>query len=89
MKLIDDVGFDQSFSFIFSKRPGTPAANLPDDTPDAIKHARLVRLQADDQRKRQGDLAGDDRQRAARARRRPEQEESERTDRPHREHALT
>jgi len=46
MKLIDDVGFDQSFSFIFSKRPGTPAANLPDDTSDAIKHARLERLQA-------------------------------------------
>ena len=43
MKLIDDVGFDQSFSFIFSKRPGTPAANLPDDTPDAVKHARLAR----------------------------------------------
>jgi tRNA-2-methylthio-N6-dimethylallyladenosine synthase len=46
MKLIDDIGFDQSFSFIFSKRPGTPAANLPDDTPDALKHARLMRLQA-------------------------------------------
>jgi len=46
MKLIDDVGFDQSFSFIYSKRPGTPAANLEDDTPDAVKHARLERLQA-------------------------------------------
>ena len=46
MKLIDDVGFDQSFSFIYSKRPGTPAANLPDDTPDDVKHARLERLQA-------------------------------------------
>jgi tRNA-2-methylthio-N6-dimethylallyladenosine synthase len=45
MKLIDDIGFDQSFSFIFSKRPGTPAANLPDDTPDAVKHTRLARLQ--------------------------------------------
>jgi len=45
MKLIDDVGFDQSFSFIFSKRPGTPAANLPDDTSDEVKHARLTRLQ--------------------------------------------
>src|SRR5512146_3208559 len=45
MKLIDDVGFDQSFSFIFSRRPGTPAANLPDDTPDPVKHARLARLQ--------------------------------------------
>src|SRR5499427_5439143 len=46
MKLIDDVGFDQSFSFIYSRRPGTPAANLSDDTPDAVKHERLARLQA-------------------------------------------
>jgi tRNA-2-methylthio-N6-dimethylallyladenosine synthase len=46
MKLIDDVGFDQSFSFIYSKRPGTPAASLADDTSDAVKHERLARLQA-------------------------------------------
>ncbi|HEX7128733.1 MAG TPA: tRNA (N6-isopentenyl adenosine(37)-C2)-methylthiotransferase MiaB [Rhodanobacteraceae bacterium] len=46
MKLIEDVGFDQSFSFIYSRRPGTPAASLHDDTPDAVKHARLERLQA-------------------------------------------
>ena len=46
MKLIEDIGFDQSFSFIYSKRPGTPAANLPDDTPDAVKKERLARLQA-------------------------------------------
>ena len=46
MKLIDDVGFDQSFSFIYSKRPGTPAANLADETPDAVKHERLARLQS-------------------------------------------
>ncbi len=46
MKLIEDVGFDQSFSFIYSKRPGTPAANLEDETPDALKHQRLERLQA-------------------------------------------
>ena len=46
MKLIDDIGFDQSFSFIYSKRPGTPAANLADETPDAVKHERLARLQA-------------------------------------------
>ncbi|MFC5438065.1 tRNA (N6-isopentenyl adenosine(37)-C2)-methylthiotransferase MiaB [Rhodanobacter umsongensis] len=45
MKLIDDIGFDQSFSFIFSSRPGTPAAGLADDTPAAEKHARLNRLQ--------------------------------------------
>ncbi len=46
MKLIDDVGFDASFSFIFSPRPGTPAANLPDDTPHAVKLKRLQHLQA-------------------------------------------
>ncbi|MCO5976880.1 tRNA (N6-isopentenyl adenosine(37)-C2)-methylthiotransferase MiaB [Ideonella oryzae] len=46
MKLIDDVGFDASFSFIFSARPGTPAAALPDDTPQEVKLARLQRLQA-------------------------------------------
>jgi tRNA-2-methylthio-N6-dimethylallyladenosine synthase len=46
MKLIEDVGFDQSFSFIYSKRPGTPAANLPDDTPAAVKSQRLKHLQS-------------------------------------------
>lgn len=46
MKLVEDVNFDNSFSFIFSKRPGTPAANLEDDTPHEVKLARLQRLQA-------------------------------------------
>ncbi len=46
MKLIDDVGFDASFSFIFSPRPGTPAANLADDTPHSVKLKRLQHLQA-------------------------------------------
>ncbi len=46
MKLIDDVGFDQSFSFVYSRRPGTPAANLADDTPAAVKSERLAALQA-------------------------------------------
>jgi tRNA-2-methylthio-N6-dimethylallyladenosine synthase len=46
MKLIEDVGFDQSFSFIYSRRPGTPAANLDDNVSDETKHARLSRLQA-------------------------------------------
>ncbi len=46
MKLIDDLRFDNSFSFIFSPRPGTPAANLPDDTPHAVKLKRLQTLQA-------------------------------------------
>lgn len=46
MKLIDDVGFDNSFSFIFSPRPGTPAANLADDTPAELKLRRLQTLQS-------------------------------------------
>jgi tRNA-2-methylthio-N6-dimethylallyladenosine synthase len=46
MKLIDEVGFDNSFSFIFSPRPGTPAANLADDTPHEVKLKRLQQLQA-------------------------------------------
>ena len=45
MKLIDDVEFDNSFSFIFSPRPGTPAANLHDDTPHDVKLKRLQHLQ--------------------------------------------
>ncbi|MGL4767251.1 MAG: tRNA (N6-isopentenyl adenosine(37)-C2)-methylthiotransferase MiaB [Formosimonas sp.] len=45
MRLIDTVGFDISFSFIYSARPGTPAAELIDDTPYEVKHARLQRLQ--------------------------------------------
>jgi tRNA-2-methylthio-N6-dimethylallyladenosine synthase len=46
MRLITDVGFDTSFSFIFSPRPGTPAANLTDDTPHEVKLQRLQHLQA-------------------------------------------
>jgi len=46
MKLIDDVGFDSSFSFVFSPRPGTPAAALHDNTPQERKLARLQQLQA-------------------------------------------
>jgi tRNA-2-methylthio-N6-dimethylallyladenosine synthase len=45
MKLIDDVGFDASFSFLYSARPGTPAAELTDETPQAVKLERLLRLQ--------------------------------------------
>ena len=45
MKLIEEIGFDTSFSFIYSSRPGTPAADLPDDTPDAVKKQRLTILQ--------------------------------------------
>jgi tRNA-2-methylthio-N6-dimethylallyladenosine synthase len=46
MNLIANLGFDQSFSFIYSARPGTPAASLDDDTPMAVKKERLQILQA-------------------------------------------
>ena len=46
MKLVEDVRFDASFSFVFSARPGTPAAALQDDTPQEVKLQRLQRLQA-------------------------------------------
>jgi tRNA-2-methylthio-N6-dimethylallyladenosine synthase len=46
LDLIAEVGFDQSFSFIYSRRPGTPAASLPDEVPHAVKQARLAELQA-------------------------------------------
>jgi len=45
MNLIDEVGFDHSFSFIYSARPGTPAADLPDETPMSVKKERLAVLQ--------------------------------------------
>ncbi|MGV6809280.1 MAG: tRNA (N6-isopentenyl adenosine(37)-C2)-methylthiotransferase MiaB [bacterium] len=45
MQLIEDVGYDHSFSFIYSQRPGTPAAAFPDDVPMSVKKARLQRLQ--------------------------------------------
>jgi tRNA-2-methylthio-N6-dimethylallyladenosine synthase len=46
LALVRDLDIDQSFSFVYSRRPGTPAASLPDDVTDAEKHARLARLQA-------------------------------------------
>jgi tRNA-2-methylthio-N6-dimethylallyladenosine synthase len=46
MRLVEELAFDASFSFVFSPRPGTPAANLADDTPQALKLERLQRLQA-------------------------------------------
>ena len=46
MKLIDEIGFDTSFSFVYSRRPGTPAADLKDDTPQTLKLQRLQKLQA-------------------------------------------
>lgn len=45
MQLIEDVGFDRSFSFIYSARPGTPASSFGDDVPESVKKTRLYRLQ--------------------------------------------
>jgi tRNA-2-methylthio-N6-dimethylallyladenosine synthase len=45
LRLVDEIGFDDSFSFVYSRRPGTPAAEIPDDTPNDAKLARLSRLQ--------------------------------------------
>ena len=47
LKLVRELGFDDSFSFVYSPRPGTPAAEYPDDTPAAVKSERLARLQAE------------------------------------------
>ncbi|SEL00822.1 tRNA-2-methylthio-N6-dimethylallyladenosine synthase [Atopomonas hussainii] len=46
MKLVEDVGFDFSYSFVYSARPGTPASDLVDDTPEEVKKQRLQILQA-------------------------------------------
>ena len=46
LALVEEIGFDGSFSFIYSRRPGTPASDYPDDVPQAVKQARLARLQA-------------------------------------------
>ncbi|HKQ23115.1 MAG TPA: tRNA (N6-isopentenyl adenosine(37)-C2)-methylthiotransferase MiaB [Burkholderiales bacterium] len=46
LKLVEDIGFHSSFSFVYSPRPGTPATSLPNQIPQAIKQARLARLQA-------------------------------------------
>ena len=45
LELMDEIGFDASFSFLYSQRPGTPAAELPDATPREVKEQRLARLQ--------------------------------------------
>jgi tRNA-2-methylthio-N6-dimethylallyladenosine synthase len=46
LSLVEEIGFDASFSFIYSRRPGTPASDYPDDVPHAVKQERLLRLQA-------------------------------------------
>jgi tRNA-2-methylthio-N6-dimethylallyladenosine synthase len=65
LELVGEVGFDNSFSFIYSRRPGTPAADLPDDTPQEVKLARLARLQEriDAQERRIGECMVGTRQR--------------------------
>jgi len=45
MMLIEEIGFDMSYSFVYSQRPGTPAADMPDDVPEEVKKQRLDRLQ--------------------------------------------
>jgi tRNA-2-methylthio-N6-dimethylallyladenosine synthase len=57
LRLVEEVGFDASFSFVYSRRPGTPAASLPDATPHEVKRARLQRLQ--DQLNRQAQAIGE------------------------------
>jgi tRNA-2-methylthio-N6-dimethylallyladenosine synthase len=57
LRLAEEVGFDASFSFVYSRRPGTPAASLPDATPHEVKLARLQRLQ--DQLNRQAQAIGE------------------------------
>ena len=52
MQLVDELGFDASFSFVYSPRPGTPAADMADDTPHEIKLRRLMRLQSNDRERR-------------------------------------
>ena len=54
MAMIEEIGFDHSFSFVYSRRPGTPAADLPDDVPLAVKKQRLAELQ-----QRIGDMAAE------------------------------
>jgi len=58
MRLAAEVGFDASFSFVYSARPGTPAASLADDTPQEVKLERLQRLQALIERQAQAISAG-------------------------------
>ena len=90
MKLIEDVGFDQSFSFIYSRRPGTPAADLEDDTHRARRSTRAWRacrraINAQCARRSREAMVGSVQTRAGR---RPVEEGPERTHRQDREHAL-
>ena len=85
MKLIEDVGFDTSFSFVYSRRPGTPAADLSDDTPQDVKLRRLQRLQALINEQAAAIIPRHDRHAPAPAGGRPVAARSQRTHGPHRE----
>ena len=84
MQLVEEVGFDHSFSFVFSPRPGTPAASLADETSAAVKLARLQRLQARIERQRRSDQPRPARHDATRARRGRVAQGRRRAVRPHR-----
>ena len=85
MQLVEDLRFDDSYSFLYSPRPGTPAASLADDTPHEAKLARLARLQARIEALAAGLQPGDGRQPPARAGGRAGQARSARTRRAHRQ----
>ncbi len=85
MQLIEDIGFDQSFSFIYSRRPGTPAAQFPDDVPMDAKKQRLARLQARINEMAAADQRRHGRQRTAYSGRRAVEKRCRRHGRAHRE----
>jgi tRNA-2-methylthio-N6-dimethylallyladenosine synthase len=77
MKLVDELGFDNSFSFVYSARPGTPAADMADDTPPAVKQeAADAPAETHREQRRPSDQPGHGRQRAARAGRRPSRKDA-------------
>ncbi len=85
MRLVDEVEFDHSFSFVYSPRPGTPAANLSDATARELKLERLQRLQERLERQAQCHQRRDGRHASARAGRGRFEERSRRACRPHRQ----
>ncbi len=79
MDLIETIGFDQSFSFIYSRRPGTPAADLPDDVPQTVKQTAPGAVAAGDQPQRPAHPPAHGRHGAARAGRSPLAQECRRS----------
>ncbi len=88
MNLIAEVGFDQSFSFLYSRRPGTPAASLPDEVPAEVKQRRLELVQQRFNVAVAGDFRAHGRKPAAGAHRTARQAQSERAGRAHRQQSL-